>query len=325
MTQPQVRVYLFTCRRNALLRRAVDSLLRQTRRDWVCELHNDAPDDDFPARLVGELGDPRIAYRRHERNLGAVASFNLAFQPVPEPFVSILEDDNWWEPRFLEAMLDAMAKHPASCVGWANMWMWQEMPDGSWQRGRTIWPRGEGSTKVFEPPHPAGICQALHSQGAMLVRNTDAAMVTVPPSLPVFAIEPVRERAVRGPLVMVTEPLANLALTAGSARTESADDNMGILVLLARSFLAHAQVPRDFYRHMWDSCAGSRAHKQRAVLVAAILARKFMAVVTAARLRDLALVAAWALRHPFRFAALFRAPRRFPEVDAFLDKASRKP
>ena len=40
-----IRVYLLTCRRPELLRRALRSLVAQTFTDWVCEVHNDAPDD----------------------------------------------------------------------------------------------------------------------------------------------------------------------------------------------------------------------------------------------------------------------------------------
>ena len=101
-----IRVFLLTCRRPALLRRALDSLRAQTFADWICELHNDAPEDDFPRSLVSEIGDPRITLHHHARNWGPVAAFNHAYAGGPEPFLAILEDDNWWEPAFLaEAQL----------------------------------------------------------------------------------------------------------------------------------------------------------------------------------------------------------------------------
>ena len=66
-----IRVFLLTHRRRELLRRALDSLLAQTFTDWVCELHNDAPDDDFPRRLVAEIGDPRVSLHHHKHRLGS--------------------------------------------------------------------------------------------------------------------------------------------------------------------------------------------------------------------------------------------------------------
>lgn len=302
----------------------MDSLLRQTHENWICELHNDDPNDSVPEQLVARADDSRIKYVRHAQNLGAVGSFNLAFQPVREPYVSILEDDNWWEPTFLARLLSVMARHPDVTVGWVNMWLWQECEGGRWGRQGTIWPDHQ-TTKVtvFEVPDPRQVCSALHSNGAMLVRNRDFPGFVVPQFTPFFAVESVRERLYPGPLLLVNEPLANFAITRSTARGETADQNMQILVLLAQTFLAHASVSIEFYRQAWMVCRGSLGHKHRALLVAAIQAGCWGRMLRAARLRDLALVAAWALRHPFRFASLFRAGERFPEVFAFLDTASR--
>jgi glycosyltransferase involved in cell wall biosynthesis len=105
------RIFLTTYRRHATLPRAIDSLLKQTVTDWICEVHNDDPSDPFPRQLVEEIGDPRIKIVDHAKNFGATYTFNLPFQPVQEEFVSILEDDNWWEPDFLEVMIKTMEGH----------------------------------------------------------------------------------------------------------------------------------------------------------------------------------------------------------------------
>jgi hypothetical protein len=44
-------------------------------------------------------------------------------------------------------------------------------------------------------------------------------------------------------------------------------------------------------------------------------------VLTSASPGELAVVAAWAVRHPARFANLFKAPARFPDVLEFLEAA----
>jgi hypothetical protein len=322
--QPTARVYLFTYRRHNLLPRAVECLLQQTHVNWICELHNDDPDDTFPEQLVSQINDPRIKYVRHTKNLGAVGSFNLAFQPVNEPYVSILEDDNWWEPDFLSVMIQIMENHPRAYVAWSNMWFSREMPDGTWQREDTIWPTtNEEEIREFTPPEPQQVCGCLHSHGAMLVRNSERTMFTVPLSLLVFAIEPVRERVYPGPLLLVNRPLANFALTQATTRGESADQNMQILVLLAQTFFAHARVHAAFYRQAWRSNSGAMGHKHRALLAGAFLSGRLRPLLKAARIRDLLLVAAWALRHPSRFRGLFQAREHFPDVYDFLDAASR--
>lgn len=321
--QADVRVYLFTYRRHDLLPRALDSLLQQTHKNWICELHNDEPSDPFPEQLVKRIRDPRLVYVHHPQNLGAVDSFNLAFQPVSEKFVSILEDDNWWESDFLASMLKHMEQHSLVQIAWANMWLVREAADGTWQRDGSIWSATQGEeVQLFQQATPQQVCGALHSNGAMLIRVSSGTMFTVPRSLPFFAIEPVRERAYPGPLLLASRPLANFAITRASARGETADENMQVLVLLAQTFLAHNDVSAAFYRSLWAVSRGSLGHKHRALTVAAILSGRFFQLLKAARLRDLVLVAAWALRHPIRFRALFKARERFPEVLVFLDKAS---
>lgn len=88
-----------------MLARAVDSLLRQTFDDWVCELHNDDPDDTSPGELIDRIGDKRITVVNHIENLGPTRTFNVFFKSIREPFFSLLEDDNWWEPEFLQVMI----------------------------------------------------------------------------------------------------------------------------------------------------------------------------------------------------------------------------
>lgn len=321
---PEVRVYLLTYRRPDTLARALESLLGQTYTNWVCELHNDDPDDDSPQQLVAKVNDPRIYYVRHEHNLGALASFNLAFRAVPEPFICILEDDNWWEPEFLATLLRAMALRPDVYVAWTNMWLWQETESKAWKKVGSIWPPNMPQETIeFVPPEPRQVCGALHSNGAMLVRVSGSTMLALPNELPFFAMESVRDRLYPGCLLLVTRPLANFAITRGSARSETADENMQIHVLLAQTFLAHANVSGEFYRRMWIAGRGALGHKQRALIVAAIQSGRLTKVLKAANIGDLALVFGWALRHPVRFRALFLAQERFPEVFAFLDAATR--
>src|SRR5690348_592267 len=134
-----VKVYLFYYRRPQTIERALRSLLAQTMVDWVCEFHNDDPSDNSPRELLKEICDARICYVPHRRNLGAVASFNLAWKPIAEPFMSILEDDNWWEPDFLQEMIEVMDTQPEVSLAWANMKVWRERAGNEWAPEGTIW------------------------------------------------------------------------------------------------------------------------------------------------------------------------------------------
>jgi glycosyltransferase involved in cell wall biosynthesis len=324
MPEPaRVRVYLFTYRRNHLLPRALDSLRAQTHTDWVCELHNDDPADPFPGELVARVNDPRVTYVRHPSNLGPTVSFNHTFRPVREPFVSLLEDDNWWEPGMLTRLLSELSARPEISVAWVNSWLWRETETGTWEKAGTIWPvDGFDPVSLFTLPDPRQACRPIHSHGAMVMRVSDATMFPSPETLPVVMVEPVRERRYPSPLLLVREPLANFALTRESWRRETADENMQLLVLMAMTLMAgdHAD---EFYRRMWSECRGARGHHHRALIVAGVLAGRLGRVLKGARLADLPVVLGWALRYPHRALKLFRARDRFPEVFAFLDAAAR--
>src|SRR5437870_4247947 len=99
------RVYLFTYRRPKLLSRAINSLVHQTYVHWVCEVHNDDPADPVPGKIIDEFKDARITLVTHPENYGGTKSFNCAFVPVQEKFVSILEDDNTWDREFLDTCI----------------------------------------------------------------------------------------------------------------------------------------------------------------------------------------------------------------------------
>lgn len=317
-----VRVYLFTYRRDHLLPRALNSLLSQTHTNWVCELHNDDPANPFPGQLAARIADPRVTYVPHSRNLGPTRTFDLAFRPIAEPFVSLLEDDNWWEPELLTRLLSAITQHPRANVVWANAWLWRESNTADWERLQPIWPvADQPALTVFDGPDPRQACRAIHSNTAMLLRVGEDTMFPSPEGMPFFAIEPIRERRYGRPLLLVREPLANFALTIESSRDETADQNMQVQVLLAQTFLTGSTFTAAFHRQMWDAAGGSRGHTQRALVVAAALAGRLARVLKNARLADLAVVAGWALRHPVRFSRLFTAGRRFPHVLKFLDRA----
>lgn len=318
-----VRIYFFTYKRDHLLPRALNSLLAQTHTNWVCELHNDDSTNPFPGELVAQVADPRVTYVHHPQNLGPTRTFDLAFRPVREKFVSLLEDDNWWEPTLLERLLSVANDHQSASVVWANAWLWREKGATDWERlPQPIWPVADHpAISVFDAADPRQACRSVHSNTAMLLRVGENTMFPSPEDMPFFAIEPVRERRYGRPMVLVREPLANFALTLETSRHETADQNMQVQALLAQTFLTGSDFTDDFHRQMWGAAGGSRGHSQRALLVGAFMAGRLLRVLNGAKLADLAVVAGWALRHPIRFARLFAAGRKFPRLLEFLERA----
>ena len=151
-----VRVYLFTYRRDHLLPRALNSLLAQTHTNWVCELHNDDAANPFPGQLAAQIADPRVTYVPHSQNLGPTRTFDLAFRPIAEPFVSLLEDDNWWEPELLTRLLSAIAAAPARQRGLGQcLAVAREHVRADWEKLQPIWPvADQPAVTLFDGPDP---------------------------------------------------------------------------------------------------------------------------------------------------------------------------
>lgn len=306
------RVYLPTFRRPQLLDRAVNSLLRQTYQDWVCELHNDDPADSSPGELIHRIGDRRITVINHEKNLGPTRTFNLFFKSVQEPFFSLLEDDNWWEPEFLETMISTMSAYPQVQVAWANMRLWQEQPDATWtDTGRNIWEVDWAEPHLMHWPHPRQMQGALHSNGAMLARS-NFEYFPVPESINFAAIEPFRERTFVHPLLFIPQRLANFAVTRITARPSDDASWMHAVAVLTGTFLSEKQTSAEELRSLWD-----RARKSsRSTHVLFACASHFAGcrqMVKYANFSDWIWTCAYTMRHPMR---MYGAMRHFKDKQA---------
>jgi glycosyltransferase involved in cell wall biosynthesis len=311
---PKIRVFLLTYQRPALLPRALASLQAQTFTDWVCELHNDDPGDNFPRQLVEATDDRRITLHHHSSNWGAVATFNHAFRGGPEPFLSILEDDNWWEPTFFSQTLEVLEGSPSACMVWSNMHIWQEEADSSWSAtGRCIWsqdsPTGLPTPRVFRWPQILQCFDALHSQGAMLVRTTASSDATVPAGTPLAIIEPVRERLLDGELILIPEPLGNFARTLRTARQSDQSEWASAQMLVAGSFLRAVSLNRSEMEKLWSHLRSQTPSSTPLLFYVAFSGTRPWSILSEAKVSDWLRFIAGAIRRPRSFYRIFL--RRF--------------
>jgi glycosyltransferase involved in cell wall biosynthesis len=236
-----VRVFVPTYRRHALLKRALDSLIAQTFSDWKCEVHNDDPNDSFPGQLVQQLGDARVELHQHKQNLGPVATFNLFYRPTPEPFYSLLEDDNWWEPEFLDTMIREMQSNPDVTMAWCNQRIWEELPDGTWRDTRQcVNSLDSMAARLVDFGGARDIVGPQHANGAMLLRSRYNETYQTPEDWPFFGIEAFRERMIPRPLLYVPQPLAVYAVTLQTARSKRRAEWETVQTILAATFVKHA-------------------------------------------------------------------------------------
>lgn len=316
-----VRVFVPTYRRARLLERALASLRAQTLTNWVCEVHNDDPSDPAPAQLIRHLNDPRIFLHQHERNLGARATFNLFYRPTSEPYYSLLEDDNWWEPQFLEIMHREMERHPAVTLGWCNQRIWEELPDGSWKdTGKFVSRPEKDESQLVEFGDPRQIMGAVHSHGSMLLRSGLGEIYETPSDWPLAAIEAFRERAMPHPLLYVSRPLAVFSRTLQTARNENRTEWGIAQTILAATFLKYCHRENGQFSKFVVNARDAWSLSVIPLFVSAFLERDCRNLLRHIRLLDWFLLFRGMVRRPAVFWHMFRCRRNHPDWWLALDR-----
>jgi glycosyltransferase involved in cell wall biosynthesis len=116
---PLVCVLLCTRDDGPTIERAIDSVQSQTlaRERFELLVIDDASEDATPdlLRRYAEA-DPRIRVHRPERNLGLVGACNLGLELIEAPYFVRLDGDDRFEPRLLEALVDAAEDSGADVV-----------------------------------------------------------------------------------------------------------------------------------------------------------------------------------------------------------------
>jgi GT2 family glycosyltransferase len=102
-----------TFQRANLLRRAIESVLAQTWKDFCLSVYDNASEDETQL-VVREYQkrDSRIRYFRHARNIGLVENFAFAVDAVSTPYFSLLCDDDYILPHFYEMCMESFRRHP---------------------------------------------------------------------------------------------------------------------------------------------------------------------------------------------------------------------
>ena len=90
------------------LRRAVMSVLQQTREDWQLVLVDDgSKDGGIDEVLEWAALDPRVTVVKLPENLGISAASNMGLEHVTAPWVALLDHDDLLEPEALAEVLEA--------------------------------------------------------------------------------------------------------------------------------------------------------------------------------------------------------------------------
>ncbi|MBK1724121.1 glycosyltransferase family 2 protein [Thiocystis violacea] len=112
-TDPLVAIITRTKNRALLLERCVKTVLAQTSADWVHVIVNDGGDADEVDRLLEGYREPyrgRLKVIHNPQSLGMEAASNVGIRASQSRYLVILDDDDTWDPRFLQVMVEVLQR-----------------------------------------------------------------------------------------------------------------------------------------------------------------------------------------------------------------------
>ena len=118
---PRVSILTRTVNRPQLLGRTLDSLLAQTFQDWECLIINGgeaAPVENELTPRAGALAG-RVRVLPFESNKPGMRGvpLNFGIQNTTGELITVLDDDDTWDPAFLEKMVSALDRAPVPSIG----------------------------------------------------------------------------------------------------------------------------------------------------------------------------------------------------------------
>ena len=122
---PDVSVLLTVYRRTEYLRESLESALAQTLPSFEILVVDDSNSPAIRA-IIEAYPDPRVRYRPNPTNLGVATSLREALPDCRGRYVSILNDDDAWEPTFLEKLLAALEADPRRDLAFCDIWSMDE-------------------------------------------------------------------------------------------------------------------------------------------------------------------------------------------------------
>lgn len=133
---PNVSVVLIFLNGGEFLREAIESVVRQSYRDWELLLVDDGSTDSSTAIARSYVAaDPsRIFYLEHDghANRGMSASRNLGIARARGAFISFIDADDVWLPHKLERQVQILDTHPEAVLvcGRTEWWYsWTGKPE----------------------------------------------------------------------------------------------------------------------------------------------------------------------------------------------------
>jgi glycosyltransferase involved in cell wall biosynthesis len=99
----------------AFLRKAIESVLRQSSPEWRLIVCDDGPEPDTD-KLVASFHDQRIRYLKNEHNLGMAGNWNRCLDSADTDLVNLLHNDDELLSNYVEVMRRAAGEYPQAAA-----------------------------------------------------------------------------------------------------------------------------------------------------------------------------------------------------------------
>lgn len=109
---PEVSIITPCYNSSKFLKETMDSVLNQTFTDWEWLITDDKSTDNS-VEIIKNINDARVKLTIAEKNGGAGHARNLSLETAEGRYITFLDADDFWEPNFLEEMVNFMKKENA--------------------------------------------------------------------------------------------------------------------------------------------------------------------------------------------------------------------
>ncbi len=128
----------------------MQSALDQSYRSFEIIVTDDSNSSDIKS-ICDACQDPRIRYRTNPVNLGVALNLRTATQEAQGSYIAILNDDDAWEPEFLEKLVVPLEQDPNRVLAFSDHWIMsesgqihvQKTDDNTAHYGRSTLPAGD--------------------------------------------------------------------------------------------------------------------------------------------------------------------------------------
>jgi len=108
---PKVSICIPSYNHGAFIGKTIQSVFDQTFQDFEIIVVDDCSTDNSD-RVIKSFKDSRIKFFKNEKNLGMVPNANKALKLAKGEFIGILNSDDYYDPKMIEAALKAFDKNP---------------------------------------------------------------------------------------------------------------------------------------------------------------------------------------------------------------------